>query len=103
MIKLCKSDKNILKTFLGLNEPPFVIKLDLRYELDYYYGITFQMLKKTNKLNVRLEPFPLELQNRILEYIEKNGNYDDIIYWNLINAVYTVFCKYYNNDGTPKH
>lgn len=101
-VKIDYSDKLILKAFLDKKEADYVREMSLSYDMDYYAGIVTQILNGTSKLTVSLSHFDEDFKEKIYKYIMKQNNCDDKIYFYLLERVYNIFCKYYNQDGTAK-
>ena len=61
----------VLKRFLNTKEASFVQTLDLSYDFNYYYGLTYQILKNSKRLTTGLEKMPKNMENLIKNYLKK--------------------------------
>lgn len=69
--KITPEDYMVLKRFLNTKEASFVQTLDLSYDFNYYYGLTYQILKNSKRLTTGLEKMPKNMENLIKNYLKK--------------------------------
>ncbi len=92
----------VLKRFLNTKEASFVQTLDLSYDFNYYYGLTYQILKNSKRLTTGLEKMPKNMENLIKNYLKKINKQEEEEYFSMVKEIDGIFLKYYNKDGTRK-
>lgn len=101
MNRITKEEYRILKFFDEFQYPRFVREKQIIYEIDFFGGQVYLLMKGKNLRN-KLTTFTQQEFNEMGEYVFKDGTDEDKMYYYLFQIVQKILCKYYDEDGKLK-